>query len=372
MPTTLVEAIDVLLEANSTDSQCLVGQQEALAIKTLAAQIAPVLRGGFECRLSAGDRRVDLQQCILGNEQELTLVNEMITTALLACEATGQKREQAGWLRLQSFIAEWADPESLLRSHITEVWLEFDIEPNAGERPSPLPLPAVFFGLAQPDSASAKAYQIAERSLDLLIGRSAWAPWQDSLQRCFTACVGEAFVSHIGVMLSRTLPALRVNVKRLQPNSLTTYLQQIDWTGDIASAQALIAKLFSWVDRTTVCVDVGKIVFPKIGLECMILNQPLYESRWADFLTGLVSLNLCEPAKRQAVLDWSGQIHPLNASTPWPSSLISASLLQPVDRFTAFNRRISHIKVSWQPQRPLEAKAYLWFQHSWLSTGKSK
>jgi hypothetical protein len=50
----------------------------------------------------------------------------------------------------------------------------------------------------------------------------------------------------------------------------------------------------------------------------------------------------------------------------WPKQLIVDSILAPKECFTVFDRRLSHIKVAWQPQRQLEAKAYLWFEHRWL------
>jgi len=57
----------------------------------------------------------------------------------------------------------------------------------------------------------------------------------------------------------------------------------------------------------------------------------------------------------------------VNAKAPWPDHLIAASLLKPKDRFTLFNRELSHIKIVWQPQRALEAKAYLLYQHRRLT-----
>ena len=121
-------------------------------------------------------------------------------------------------------------------------------------------------------------------------------------------------------------------------------------------------------DRLTVCLDVGNKIYSQIGLECILLKQPQDESRWAIFLNYLLERELCSPEKRDALLNWPSQTNPINAKVPWPRHLIAASLLQPPERFTVFDRRLSHIKVVWRSPGLLEAKAYLWFQHQWLSS----
>jgi hypothetical protein len=334
MYSTLADSLEVLLP-NLVPK--LVIPDAILGLKTLAGNLAPILRGGFECRLSANSTQVDLQQCIVQDDTELL------------------REQHSEWSQLQDFLAEW---RSRLKS-IPELWLEFDINNN-----SSLPIPAIFVGLPQEVSPAVETYNIAAQSLNLL--QSAWSEWQDNLSRCFTACPDGVFVSHIGVMLSRNAPALRVNVKRLQPDTLIPYLQQLGWQGDTKELEALMKQLCALVDRITVCLDVGHKIYPQIGLECIFLKQPPEESRWVVFLNYLIELGLCEPEKREALLNWPGQSNPINSQVPWPNHLIAASLLQPRERFTVFYRRLSHIKVVWQPQGRLEAKAYLWFEHKWL------
>jgi hypothetical protein len=275
------------------------------------------------------------------DESELTLLREHIVTSA--------NRE---WSQLQDFLTEW---QSSLKS-IPEIWLEFDINNSS--------VPAIFVGLPQEISPAVETYPIATQSLNLLL-QSAWSDWQDNLYRCFAACPEGVFVSHIGVMLSRNAPALRVNVKRLQANSLIPYLQQLGWQGETKELKALMKQLCALVDRITVCLDVGNKIYPQIGLECIFLKQAPHESRWAIFLDYLIERGLCEPQKRETLLNWPGQTNPMNSSAPWPTHLIAASLLEPKEHFTVFDRRLSHIKVVWQPQGRLEAKAYLWFEHRW-------
>ncbi len=339
----LVNSLDVLFP-NLTPK--LVGTDALLDLKALASNLPPILRGGFECRLTANTSQVDLQQCIVQDDIEL-LREHIITSA---------NRVHPGWLQLSDFLNEW---RTSLKS-IPEIWLEFDINSSS------VPIPAIFVGLPQKISPAYETYEIAVHSLNLLLP-SAWSEWQDNLYRCFAACPNGIFVSHIGVMLSRNTPALRVNIKRLQANSLVPYLQQLGWQQQSNEVETLMRQLCALCERITVCLDVGQHIYPQIGLECIFLQQLPHESRWAVFLDYLIECGLCEPQKREALLNWPGQSNPLNSLAPWPEHLISASLLEPKEHFTVFERRLSHIKVVWQPQRQLEAKAYLWFEHRWLS-----
>lgn len=333
MHSSLTDSFDVLLP-NMVPK--LVIPDAILGLKTLANNLAPILRGGFECRLSANSTQVDLQQCIVQDDTDIL------------------REQHSEWLPLQDFLAEW---RSSLKS-IPEIWLEFDINNSS------LPIPAIFVGLPQEVSPALETYKIAAQSLNLL--QSDWNEWQHNLYRCFAACPNGVFVSHIGVMLSRNAPALRVNVKRLQADTLIPYLQQLGWQGETKELKALVKHLGALVDRITVCLDVGSKIYPQIGLECIFLKQPPQESRWAIFLDYLIELGLCEPEKREVLLNWPGQSNPINSQAAWPEQLIAASLLQPRERFTVFDRRLSHIKIVWQPQGRLEAKAYLWFEHKWL------
>ncbi|MGK7905341.1 MAG: hypothetical protein AB4352_28840, partial [Hormoscilla sp.] len=354
MNSTLTESLDLLLP-NLVPT--LVKPDAVLGLKALANNLAPILRGGFECRLSANSPQVDLQQCIVREKRELELLRELIAAT------DGGVSAHPGWSQLQDFLAEWSDPLSLLHNSIPEIWLEFDIN-NSDVK---LPLPAIFFGLPQDVSPAVDRYAIATKSLNLLLGSEGWREWQSNLDRCFGACPDGVFVSHIGVMLSRKAPALRVNVKRLQPEKLIPYLQEIGWPGETQELQALMKQLFSLVDRITVCLDVGKRIYPQIGLECILLNRPQQESRLAILLDHLVEQGLCAPSKGEALLKWPGQTTPVNAKAPWPDRSIAASLLQPRERFTIFDRQLSHIKIVYGREGQLEAKAYLWFEHRWLS-----
>lgn len=329
-------------------------------LQALALHLAPILRGGFECRLGTA-QQIDLQQCIAVDDRQIALLQAHLTEIRANSAATDPM-----WARLLAFTTMWQESSSFLRRMIPEIWLEFDAAPEiVTSHSTALPLPAFFFGLPQNASASVDSTIAAETLLDQLLGREQWSALQANVRRCFDACPEEAFVSHIGVMLSRATDALRINIKRLQPDTIIPYLQQIGWPGDADELATLMAVLYAHVDRITLCLDVGRAISPRVGLECILLKQPPEEARWESLLSHLVDQGLCLPEKASALLQWPGQTTPLTTTVDWPAHLVCASLLQPPEHFTTIVRRLSHIKVVYQPTAPLEAKGYLWFSHEW-------
>ena len=397
MKSTLADTLQIVLPHLSP---ALAVPEAIASLQKTARLLAPIPRGGFECRLGS-EPQVDLQQCIVAGNGEAALLREHLGGMI-----NRDARTDKAWARLHDFITQWSEPSSDLHHEISEIWLEFDADFPKGS--SDLPLPSLFFGLQQEATAIDKRLAVTERALDLLLGRSYIPPStsypstsgyglssQQNWRRCFEACPEGVFISHIGVMISRPTEALRVNVKRLHPEMLIPYLEGVGWQGPTDELQRLMVELYDQVDRITVCLDVGRQIYPKIGLECILLKQPPQEPRWVSFLAYLVERGWCTPKKQAALLKWPGHSHPTTTAKPWPTHLITASLLQPPDRFSVFERRLSHIKIVYRPQcvhrpeirtearsfpllRPVltkegmtnkkwvaEAKGYLWFSHEW-------
>ena len=338
----------------------LANPDAALGLKALANNLAPILRGGFECRLSTDSSPVDFQQCIAADESESTLLQEKVYASVTS--AIGRSADPRV-SQLQDFLAQW----QLSLHAIPEIWLEYDVNHS-----SAFALPAIFFGLPQEVSPALETYSIATKSLDLLLGHSGWHEWQHNVEQCFRACPDGVFISHIGVMLSRKTPALRVNVKRLQPDTLTPYLQEIGWPGETEELEALMEQLLRFVDRITVCLDVGDRIYPKIGLECILLKDPNNRDRWASFLDNLVEQQLCTEDKKTALLKWIDPNQKINSIPTWPLRFSPKPIAETPDQSHLLDRQLSHIKLTWQPQQPLEAKAYLWFEHQAFSTARAR
>lgn len=318
----------------------------------------PVLRVGLECRLGAGASQVDLQQCFKPHDGEPALLANYV--AALTASAAGPVHP--AWGRIGAFCAGWGDVSSPRHTGIVELWLELD----ASDAAPAAVAPSVFIGLDQQASAAPETQIVVETALEALGGGPLAPPLRDNLRRCCEACTAGAHIGHVGAMLSRGTEALRVNIKNLSGSRIVAYLERVGWPGPMDAIIPLVTQLSGLVDAMTVCLDVGARIYPTLGLECFLRDEPGRTPDWAAFLGHLVQEELCTPEKRDALMAWTGEINPLSSPAPWPTSLLRDSLLQTPNRFNILARRLNHVKVAYHPQRPLEAKAYLGFGRVWL------
>ena len=326
----------------------------------LADRLPPVLQGGFECRLAPLHDQLDIQQYIFPASPELT--------ALAAYLASKRKhpgeQEDSLAARLAELCAAWQQPGSLQARTMSELWLEYDA---GGSQAAPTP--SVFVGLQHHYLARREAQRVVAALLHGLRSNTAATQFA-AIDRCFDACPDGAAVSHLGVMLGRQGTAVRLNVKRLRPLQIAPYLRAIGWPGAPAEAEALVNWLAPSVDRVTLCIDVADQVLPTLGLECACVGPAASARGWADLLAALEAHDLCTAGQREALLQWPGTTTPVNCNQPWPVPLIHASHYRPAGQFSLFERRLSHLKVTLRPQRPPEAKAYLWFHHQWWTPAR--
>ncbi len=331
---TLADTTDTLL---SSLSPALVTDGALSKLRQLAQVLPPIPRGIFECRLDAGAAQVDLSQAILGYGGEPDVLMEHIARMSPA-------DVHPTWASLRDFCTRWIDPSFLLHGNVRTIWLELDA---VRETPSP----SLFFTLKPEGLTVSQAYAVAQDALGVLLAEANLALFQDNVRRCFDACDGVARIYQVGVMLARQTDALRLCVHPLNADSIAPYLARVGWPGPVDELASLVAWLLGFVDRIDMIdLDVGSRIYPQVGFECVFEQQPHREPRWAVFLDDLVARGLCAPDKRDAVLAWPGYTDP----TPGP-------LPQLPEQIEVLKRRVSHVKIVYQPQRPLEAKAYLWF-----------
>jgi len=221
-------------------------------LEQLARGLAPVHRGGFETRLVGSSSEVDFQQGITAGGDDLRVLRAHL----------GRSPEQRpAWRSLERFLTSWAPGAG-----IEDLWLEFDQPPAARL--------SVFVGFPRRPEDPGVRHRRAQAALDLLAGRPAWSGFARGLERCFGACSEPAYISHVGLMLGRPSPFLRVNVKRLDPDRLGGFLREVGWAGGSDEALELARSLRRLVDGLTVCLDVGAQVRPRLGFEGRLARHP--------------------------------------------------------------------------------------------------
>jgi hypothetical protein len=317
---------------------------EALSHIQSLTQILPSSSlAGFECRLGENQSGVDFQvrlPCLDQNLPESFLTNP-------------------AWQFLQDFYRNWTMPNSSLNREIENVGLEFDVN----EQLPQVPIPSIFWQFREEAAINAEGLIQMVRLLNHQI-----SPLLESnLRRCADSLPAGVTISHLGAMLSRSVKAVRVNVQGISPERSLDYLKQIGWTDPTNTFSTLVSTVSEFIDTLILSFDVGDTILPKIGLECFLNKQPYAQPQWQLFLDYLVERELCTPAKKNAFLSWPGLSKKSSDPDLWPRNISVGDRFLGSRAYSVFWRKVSHIKLVYQPGIPLEAKGYLAFGHNWFA-----
>ncbi|GAB3158664.1 hypothetical protein [Amycolatopsis sp. NPDC004378] len=319
-----------------------------------------------ECHLGAEGPRADFLIRILRSEAGALTAADRGTTA--AAPKT--------WARLRDFGRRWAAPGSPLAA-FAQSWLEFDLpRPHTG---SALPAPS-FFADVDPAVAGTVDPAAAAGAALAVLRQGSVAP---AVLTTIATCVGELPAAarwlSLGVMSGRPGDAVRVCVADLRADEVPAYLDRIGWTGSAAQLRAIRRGLDGFTPLATLALDVGTSVRPRLGIEYNLeARRSLHDSaaRWRPFLDRLVEDGLCARHKRDPLLACIGFDHERVDEESWPAGLRAASDRHGPNVLSVLVRKLVHIKVVFEPGRPVEAKAYLELTHDWLTfdpaTGRAR
>ncbi|MEL6928505.1 MAG: hypothetical protein AAFO95_07715 [Cyanobacteria bacterium J06600_6] len=315
---------------------------------------------GFEYRLGDTNAYSDFLLCIDGEEAGKKILGDRQNGMQLPDHLI----EQPEWQQLFNFAQLWCADNSLLGDLVSNMWLEFDIEPT----PTDTPIPSVFFGLQPPEITDAKHDAsnfawIADTALPLLLNRPVAARVKEKIELCFASLPVSAHVFQVGLMLSRQTDAVRLCIRNLQPSEIIPWLEQLGWQGDSRNLALVLRKLAPFVDRIDLDLDVGEDIYPKIGLECYLAMQPTLEPKWACFLEYLVGLGLCTAEKQHKLLTYPGYVRERGFKS---KQKLKLEQLLNSKQETVFFNGIHHVKLSYQ-ERVTEAKAYLYVSRSQIN-----
>jgi hypothetical protein len=337
MPATLADYVATL---RPCVPRSLVSDQAMSAILELAATLPPCQLAGFECRLGRNQPIVDFQ----------------VQVPRWRFQLAGEFPQSPAWRCLRGFWEDWFDQSSTLHPAVSAVGLEFDMERSTAAGP------AIFLALrnaaADPELLTAVIGRLADAAN--------LARTQSSLRSCVAALPDGAAIQFIGAMRSRAGGALRVNVSGVPAGQMPGYLIAAGWPHPVAPLEPILTALDSLTDDLALCLDITDHLLPRIGIECVLREQPSYESRWSQLLAYLTSVEACTIAKAGALLTWTGDVLEPQAGGQWPANLYWGDHLLGARAVSTFYRYLSHTKVVYQPGHPIEAKAYLGFFHQWL------
>jgi hypothetical protein len=322
--------------------QPLVSREARARLHDVARRVPLSDLAGFECRLTAAERRVDL------------IVR--LPSAFAVPPGSGDDRV---WRRIRALAAHLHQRTRAPYRSVMVMGLEYDV-PLARATVAD---PAVFFELNR--NTDVRARHIVALARELL-GRPLPPAGARIVRRCVSALPGASVPFQLGAMLSRPGHALRLVMSQMPPRRLVSYLQAIGWTGDRSAVADVLAAVSPRVESLALSLDVVDAVYPRIGIECYVAGGSRFVPGWERLLERLEQLGLCTSANAEALLAWSGVCQEGDASGRWPSHLRWGDRLLAPRARSVIARTLGHAKIVVDPRSPPEAKAYLGFAHYWI------
>jgi len=355
-PTGGLQPSDYLRLIESHIPEELISSQCFEEIKNLAGNFSGNLTSffGFESRLNKSDARSDYLFAISARKGEREALVDLIESDNFTIF-----RNRPEWQQVAKFAMAWADPHSILHEKVLGLWFEFDSFDFSSE----IPIPNIFLQttplrIDTPKDIS-KCTWITRDAFPLMTGQHLSKKMEQRILRCIQKLPKEASCIHIGVMLSRAKEGVRLVLNRIRPNQIIPYLESIGWSNDSDELSSLLKELENYVTRIVLHINIGEQIDPKIGLECSFYpDRYNLEEGWSKFFEYLAEKGLCNQEKKSALLHYSGvEQEYINEEFNMNSYMIATKI--PNDVFShALVRYISHVKIIYQPNHPLEAKAY--------------
>ena len=344
-------------------------------IANLLPNFPTISDAGFECHLGSSTPRTDFLVAFATlNQGRETLVDRSKTLANLSSASSV-------WEKIYNFSARWANPKSPLYKNVDNIWLEFDIDKHFLE----VPEPSLFFGCKniigknQKKSScnqiniNCESKWVSDEALSLLLNSSLQKEVKQQLSSCFRSLPFNAEVFQIGVMLPRKSEskAIRLCIEDIANERILEYLKNIGWSDSSNQLNCLLSELSSLVDVIRLNFAIEDKIFPKIGLECYLHKQPKNSPKWKLFRDYLIKNKLCTLNQANALFNWSGYSKEKNNTKLQQYNFAKASPFDSPNFKSTIVRLFHHVKIVYQPNQPLQAKAYLWFGHRWLSQNGS-
>lgn len=326
-----------------------------------------VSAAGFECHLAAGISTTDVSIAFAkSNRYMLDACFESLPSLVDSSYV---------WTRVDEILKKWTNKESVVCKKIENIWLEFDVD----TRVSSIPEPSIFFSPHPLGVASSENYSdfmeyewIVTEILEPLINDSLSSESINLLSKCFNFIPPGGRIFQAGVMLPRLSEskAIRLCIQGMDSVKTIDYLNSIGWIDSTNEFISILDELTTFTDSIAINISVENCIHPKIGIECYIDKQPVQSqsmTKWKMFFDFLIERGLCTSDKITALLEWPGYTEENSCAAIWPKNLSQSAMFVYPSFRSAAARIISHIKIVYQPMMPLQAKAYLWFGHRWMS-----
>ena len=246
------------------------------------------------------------------------------------------------WKKLSALFKAWTDPDSILFSKLEVIWFEFDYQVTSHNL-----IPNLFFSIKKEDKDSALAewdsiHRVLDEIYRLLFGIIFPEELAGTLKQSILSLPDEARICMVGFTVPRKTEAVRVLVSGLKKDSLSDYLQSVEWHGDQDAVLKLISRYKRKFDYEVYNSHIGAVVLPILGIEMYYkeLRQPTWEPRWKEAFDLLEQDELLISPKRLGLTGFVGR--------KIVSGLFGLRYLT----------GINHLKLVYSKGLPIECKGY--------------
>lgn len=259
----------------------------------------------------------------------------------------------------------WQDVISLAQlwkknKNIDDFWLEFDIE---GEAPK---IPSLFLNPLYYDNNNFE--NTISSTLDFLTGTTENKELLSQILTLTDKLPSKAQTFQIGAMRSRPVYGARLCINEISLNTILTYLQQINYPFDLEPIKELLVFLQPLTFDVAFTIDLIPNVSPKLGFECYMdhrLHANEKQKQWNIFIDQLAKRMLIHNNKISALKKIERTYNSIDVFDRLPQSILITQQLMGNALKSKFHQYLHHIKISYTPEQPLIAKAYIGTQHFW-------
>lgn len=320
-------------------------------VKALAKDLPNAMSAYYlECRLGANASQIDFLTCTTAPHGGREIFAEHVMTANLP----NAFLDKALWQGFRNFFMHWADPTSPLYRHVPLIWLEFDsVDKGLIEAPFPGLIlclnPDISKGYKRVQSSTIynrlKSKQVVEFALKCLLGYPVPNQIKQQVFVCFDCLPPGGQIIHVGTMLARQPTWLNI-YGLISKEHLVEYLHQVGWNSSTTEIEKILTIFCAHTNIIRPDLSINDRIWSRIAIEFSSDGTPQGDSKLQFLLDQCVENGLCTPEKRDALLSWSGISRKTFSHQSWPVNL----------------SRWFEIKIIYQPNYPIELKAYLGFR----------
>jgi len=342
----------------SSISNDLISSKNLFEMKKLASCFPGSITSffGFESHLNSSKANADYLFAVSSMRGEREALANLIREKTIPKEFI----EKPEWQNICNFVLEWANRDSILYQNVLGMWFEFDMVENSSDTP----IPCIFLHTSPlhitTEGEKEKLRWLTKKALPLLTGKKIPENIEQNVFQAIQKLPKNALVMDAGVMLSRPMPGVRLIIARIQPDQVISYLKELGWSEEDEQLQLLVKDLEQQISRMVLHITITENgIDKKIGLECSFAPDMFHlENRWQSFFNYLIKKGLCLAEKKDALLQFMG-VEQEDAQRDFDTAVYRPTVkIESNDFSSALVRYISHIKIVYEPNHEMYAKAY--------------